>query len=140
MNNNLASLSPITLVRLQELTELHYQILQYLQSPAYYGKVDRLPNYYDTDTFMVTGADSDYIQWSVMSLGQIVNGELPIFILELELEELKLYLLEKLKKGYEDRLEQAKNTKVFIDEDVLLSDLETVTLLIAETKEILQIS
>lgn len=140
MNNNLASLSPITLIRLQELTELHYQIIQYLQSPTYFGKVDRLPNHYDIDTFMVTGADSDYIQWSVMSLGQIVNGELPIFILELGLEKLKLYLLEKLKKGYEDRLEQAKNTEVFVDEDVLLSDLETVSQLIVETKEILQVS
>ena len=137
MNNNLASLSPITLIRLQELTELHYQILQHLQSPAYFGKVDRLPNHYDMDTFMITGADNDYIQWSVMSLNQIMNGELPIFILELGLEELKLYLLEKLKKGYEDRLEQAKNTKVFVDEDVLLSDLETVIQLIVKTKETL---
>lgn len=137
MNTHLSSLSPIVSVRLQELTELHYQILQYLRSPAYYGKVDRLPDYYDISTFMVTGADSDYIQWSVMSLGSVVTGELPTFLLELGVDELKLYLLEKLKKGYEDRLEQAKNTEVLVDEDVLLNELETVTLLIAETKEAL---
>lgn len=138
MNTHLSSLSPIVSVRLQELTELHYQILQYLHSPAYYGKVDRLPDHYDISTFMVTGADSDYIQWSVMSLGSVVTGELPTFILELGLDELKLYLLEKLKKGYENRLEQAKNTEVLIDEDVLLNELETVTLLITETKEAIQ--
>lgn len=140
MNTYLSSLSPIVSVRLQELTELHYQILQYLRSPTYYRRVDRLPDHYDIDTFMVTGADSDYIQWSVMSLGSAVVGELPTFILEMGIEELKLYLLENLKKGYEDRLEQAKNTEVLIDKDVLLNELETVTLLITETTEALHAS
>lgn len=95
MNTYLSSLSPIVSVRLQELTELHYQILQYLSSPAYYRKVDRLPDHYDINTFMVTEADSDYIQWSVMSLGSAIARELPTFILEMGIEELKLYLLEK---------------------------------------------
>lgn len=140
MNTYLSSLSPIVSVRLQELTELHYQILQYLHDPAYYRKVDRLPDHYDISTFMVTGTDSDYIQWSVMSLGSVVTGELPTFILEMGIEELKLYLLENLKKGYEDRLEQAKNTEVLIDKDVLLNELETVTLLITETTAALHAS
>ena len=128
MNNNLASLSPITLVRLQEILAFHTWVLQRLESPAYFGTLSRLPEHHEVETFMVTGADDNDIKWSVISLGHVVNGELPTFILEMDKSELELFILEKLKKGYEERLKHSKD-------EVLLSDLEIVNSLILKYNE-----
>lgn len=128
MNDNLASLSPITLVRLQEILAFHTWVLEKLESPAYFGKLDRLPEHHEVETFMVTGADDNDIKWSVISLGHVVNGELPKFVLEMDTDELELYILEKLRKGYEERLKHSKD-------EVLLSDLEIVNSLIFKYNE-----
>lgn len=128
MNDNLASLSPITLVRLQEILAFHTWVLQRLESPAYFGKLDRLPEHHEVESFMIIGADDNDIKWSVISLGHVVNGELPTFILEMDTDELELYILEKLKKGYEERLKHSKD-------EVLLSDLEIVNSLISKYNE-----
>lgn len=128
MNSNLTSLSPITLIRLQEILAFHTWVLQKLESPAYFGKLERLPEQYEVETFMVTGADDNDIKWSVISLGHVVNGELPKFVLEMDTDELELFILEKLKKGYEERLKHSKD-------EVLLSDLEIVNSLILKYNE-----
>nr|DAD68362.1 MAG TPA: hypothetical protein [Myoviridae sp. ctBDS4] len=128
MNNNLASLSPITLIRLQEISAFHIWVLQRLESPAYYGNLNRLPEHHEVETFMVTGADDNDIKWSVISLGHVVNGELPTFILEMDKSELELFILEKLKKGYQERLKHS-------GDEVLLSDLEVVNSLILKYNE-----
>ena len=128
MNSNLTSLSPITLIRLQEILAFHTWVLQRLESPAYFGKLERLPEQYEVETFMVTGADDNDIKWSVISLGHVVNGELPKFVLEMDTDELELFILEKLKKGYEERLKHSKD-------EVLLSDLEIVNSLILKYNE-----
>lgn len=128
MNNNLASLSSITLVRLQEILAFHTWVLQRLESPAYFGKLDRLPEHHEVETFMVTGADDNDIKWSVVSLGHVVNGELPKFVLEMDTDELELYILEKLRKGYEDRLKHSSD-------EVLYRDLEIVNSLISKYNE-----
>lgn len=128
MNSNLASLSPITLVRLQEILAFHTWVLQRLESPEYFGKLDRLPEHYEVESFMVTGADDNDIKWSVISLGHVVNGELPKFVLEMDTDELELFILEKLKKGYAERLKHSSD-------EVLLSDLEIVNSLISGYNE-----
>lgn len=128
MNNNLASLSPITLVRLQEILAFHTWVFGRLESPAYFGKLDRLPEHHEVETFMVTGADDNDIKWSVISLGHIVNGKLPKFVLEMDTDELELFVLEKLKKGYAERLKHSSD-------EVLLSDLEIVNSLILKYNE-----
>lgn len=128
MNNNLASLSPITLVRLQEILAFHTWVFQRLESPAYFGTLSRLPEHHEVETFMVTGADDNDIKWSVISLGHVVNGELPKFVLEMDTSELEFFILEKLKKGYEERLKHSKD-------EVLLSDLEIVNSLILKYNE-----
>ena len=128
MNSNLASLSPITLVRLQEILAFHTWIFQRLESPAYYGTLNRLPEHHEVESFMVTGADDNDIKWSVISLGHIVNGELPKFVLEMDGNELELYILEKLRKGYEDRLKH-------LSDEVLYRDLEIVNSLISKYNE-----
>lgn len=128
MKNNLASLSPITLVRLQEILAFHTWIFQRLKSPAYFGKLDRLPEHHEVESFMVTGADDNDIKWSIISLGHIVNGELPKFVLEMDTDELELYILEKLRKGYEDRLK-------YSSDEVLYRDLEIVNSLILKYNE-----
>lgn len=128
MKNNLASLSPITLIRLQEILAFHTWVLQRLESPAYFGTLNRLPEHHEVETFMVTGADDNDIKWSVISLGHVVNGELPKFVLEMDTDELELYILEKLRKGYEDRLKHSKD-------EVLYRDLEIVNSLISGYNE-----
>ena len=128
MNDNLASLSPITLVRLQEILAFHTWVLQRLESPAYFGKLDRLPEHHEVESFIITGADDNDIKWSVVSLGHIINGELPKFVIEMDTDELELYILEKLKKGYEERLKHSSD-------EVLLSDLEIVNSLILKYNE-----
>lgn len=128
MNDNLASLSPITLVRLQEILSFHTWVLQRLESPAYFGTLSRLPEHHEVESFMVTGADDNDIKWSVISLGHVVNGELPKFVLEMDTDELELYILEKLRKGYAERLKHSKD-------EVLLSDLEIVNSLILKYNE-----
>ena len=128
MKSNLASLSPITLVRLQEILAFHTWVFQRLKSPAYFGTLNKLPEHHEVESFMVTGADDNDIKWSVISLGHVVNGELPKFVLEMDGNELELYILEKLKKGYEDRLKHLKD-------EVLLSDLEIVNSLILKYNE-----
>ena len=128
MNDNLASLSPITLVRLQEILAFHTWVLQRLKSPVYFGTLNRLPEHHEVESFMVTGADDNDIKWSVISLGHVVNGELPKFVLEMDTDELELFVLEKLRKGYEDRLKHSKD-------EVLLSDLEIVNSLILKYNE-----
>ena len=128
MKNNLASLSPITLVRLQEILAFHTWIFQRLKSPAYFGRLDRLPEHHEVESFMVTGADDNDIKWSVISLGHVVNGELPKFVLEMDTDELELYILEKLRKGYEDRLKHSSD-------EVLYRDLEIVNSLISKYNE-----
>lgn len=128
MNDNLASLSPITLVRLQEILSFHTWVFQKLESPAYFGTLNRLPEHHEVETFMVTGADDNDIKWSVISLGHVVNGELPKFVLEMDTDELELFILEKLKKGYEERLK-------YLSDEVLLSDLEIVNSLISGYNE-----
>lgn len=128
MNNNLASLSPITLVRLQEILAFHTWIFQRLESPAYFGTLNRLPEHHEVESFMVIGADDNDIKWSVISLGHVVNGELPKFVLEMDTSELELFILEKLKKGYEERLKHSSN-------EVLYRDLEIVNSLISKYNE-----
>lgn len=128
MKNNLASLSPITLLRLQEILAFHTWIFQKLESPAYFGKLDRLPEHYEVESFMITGADDNDIKWSVISLGHVVNGELPKFVLEMDTDELELFILEKLKKGYAERLKHSKD-------EVLFSDLKIVNSLILKYSE-----
>ena len=128
MNNNLASLSPITLLRLQEILTFHTWVFQRLESPVYFGKLDRLPEHHEVESFMVTGADDNDIKWSVISLGHVVNGELPKFVLEMDTDELELFILEKLKKGYEERLKHSSD-------EILLSDLEIVNSLISGYNE-----
>nr|DAT67995.1 MAG TPA: hypothetical protein [Caudoviricetes sp.] len=128
MKNNLASLSPITLVRLQEILAFHTWIFQRLKSPAYFGTLNRLPEHHEVESFMVTGADDNDIKWSVISLGHVVNGELPKFVLEMDTVELELYILEKLRKGYEDRLKHSSD-------EVLYRDLEIVNSLISKYNE-----
>ena len=128
MNNNLASLSPITLMRLQEILAFHTWVFQRLESPAYFGTFNRLPEHHEVESFMVTGADDNDIKWSVISLGHVVNGELPKFVLEMDTDELELYILEKLRKGYTERLKHSKD-------EVLLSDLEVVNSLILKYNE-----
>lgn len=128
MKNNLASLSPITLVRLQEILAFHTWIFQRLKSPAYFGTLNRLPEHHEVETFMVTGADDNDIKWSVISLGHVVNGELPKFVLEMDTDELELFILEKLRKGYEERLKHLKD-------EVLYRDLEIVNSLISKYNE-----
>ena len=71
---------------------------------------------------------SNDIKWSVISLGHIVNGELPKFVLEMDTNELELFILEKLRKGYEERLKHS-------NDEVLLSDLEIVNSLISKYNE-----
>lgn len=128
MNNNLASLSPITLVRLQEILAFHTWVLQKLENPAYFGTLNRLPEHHEVESFMVTGADDNDIKWSVVSLGHVVNGELPKFVLEMDTDELELYILEKLRKGYAERLKHSKD-------EVLYRDLEIVNSLILKYNE-----
>lgn len=128
MKNNLASLSPITLVRLQEILAFHTWVSKRLESPTYFGKLDRLPEHHEVESFMITGADDNDIKWSVVSLGHIINGELPKFVLEMDTDELEFYILEKLKKGYEERLKHSSD-------EVLLSDLEIVNSLILKYNE-----
>ena len=128
MKNNLASLSPITLVRLQEILAFHTWIFQRLKSPAYFGTLNRLPEHHEVESFMVTGTDDNDIKWSVISLGHVVNGELPKFVLEMDTDELELYILEKLRKGYEDRLKHSSD-------EVLYRDLEIVNSLISKYNE-----
>lgn len=128
MNNNLASLSPITLVRLQEILAFHTWIFQRLKSPAYFGTLNRLPEHHEVESFMVIGADDNDIKWSVISLGHVVNGELPKFVLEMDTDELELYILEKLKKGYTERLKHSSD-------EVLYRDLEIVNSLISKYNE-----
>lgn len=128
MKNNLASLSPITLVRLQEILTFHTWVSQKLESPAYFGKLDRLPEHHEVESFMVTEADDNDIKWSVISLGHVVNGELPKFVLEMDTDELELYILKKLRKGYEDRLKHSSD-------EILYRDLEIVNSLISKYNE-----
>lgn len=128
MKNNLASLSPITLVRLQEILAFHTWVLQRLENPAYFGTLNRLPEHHEVESFMVTGADDNDIKWSVISLGHVINGELPKFVLEMDTDELELYILEKLRKGYEDRLKHSSD-------EVLYRDLEIVNSLISKYNE-----
>lgn len=128
MNNNLASLSPITLVRLQEILAFHTWVFHRLESPAYYGTLNRLPEHHEVESFMVTGADDNDIKWSVISLGHIINGELPKFVLEMDGNELELFILEKLRKGYEERLKHS-------NDEVLFKDLEIVNSLISKYNE-----
>ena len=128
MKNNLVSLSPITLVRLQEILAFHTWIFQRLKSPAYFGTLNRLPEHHEVESFMVTGADDNDIKWSVISLGHVVNGELPKFVLEMDTDELELYILEKLKKGYTERLKHSSD-------EVLYRDLEIVNSLISKYNE-----
>lgn len=128
MNDNLTSLSPITLVRLQEILTFHTWVLQRLESPVYFGRLDRLPEHHEVETFMVTGADDNDIKWSVISLGHIINGELPKFVLEMDIDELELFILEKLRKGYEERLKHSSD-------EVLYRDLEIVNSLISKYNE-----
>ena len=71
---------------------------------------------------------SNDIKWSVISLGHIVNGELPKFVLEMDTNELELFILEKLRKRYEERLKHS-------NDEVLLSDLEIVNSLISKYNE-----
>lgn len=115
-------------MRLHEILAFHTWIFQRLKSPAYYGTLNRLPEHHEVESFMVTGADDNDIKWSVISLGHIINGELPKFVLEMDGNELELFILEKLRKGYEERLKHSSD-------EVLFKDLEIVNSLISKYNE-----
>ena len=91
--------SELVLDKLSEIKRIHDEIIKDLEKPAYYTKIDMLPERAKGGSFMISNTKEDEVVWRVTDLeGKYVYGKLPIFLLKGTEDIVKMYMLSELKR------------------------------------------
>ena len=108
--------SELVLDKLSQIKRIHLEITKDLEKPAYYTKIDMLPERAKGGSFMISNTKEDEVIWRVTDLdGKYLYGKLSTFLLKSTEDTVKLYMLSELKryndfsyKIYEKELEKKK--------------------------------
>lgn len=108
--------SELVLDKLSEIKRIHLEITKDLEKPAYYTKIDMLPERAKGGSFMISNTKEDEVVWRVTDLdGKYLYGKLSTFLLKNTEDTVRMYMLIELKryndfsyKIYEKELEKKK--------------------------------
>nr|DAT09359.1 MAG TPA: hypothetical protein [Caudoviricetes sp.] len=92
--------SELVLDKLSQIKRIHDEITKDLEKPAYYTKIDMLPERAKDGSFMISNTKEDEVVWRVTDLdGKYLYGKLSTFLLKSTEDTVKLYMLSELKRN-----------------------------------------
>lgn len=92
--------SELVLDKLSEIKRIHDEITKDLEKPAYYTKIDMLPERAKGGSFMISNTKEDEVVWRVTDLdGKYVYGKLSTFLLKSTEDTVRMYMLSELKRN-----------------------------------------
>lgn len=92
--------SELILDKLSQIKRIHDEITKDLEKPAYYTKIDMLPERVKGGSFMISNTKEDEVVWRITDLdGKYVYGKLSTFLLKGTEDTVKLYMLTELKRN-----------------------------------------
>lgn len=108
--------SELVLDKLSQIKRIHLEITKDLEKPAYYTKIDMLPERAKGGSFMISNTKEDEVVWRITDLdGKYLYGKLSTFLLKSTEDTVKLYMLTELKRNndfsynaYERELDKIK--------------------------------
>ena len=91
--------SELVLDKLSEIKRIHLEITKDLEKPAYYTKIDMLPERAKGGSFMISNTKEDEVVWRVTDLdGKYLYGKLSTFLLKGSEDTVRMYMLTELTK------------------------------------------
>lgn len=91
--------SELVLDKLSEIKRIHDEITKDLEKPAYYTKIDMLPERAKGGSFMISNTKEDEVVWRVTDLyGKYLYGKLSTFLLKGSEDTVRMYMLTELTK------------------------------------------
>nr|DAO85853.1 MAG TPA: hypothetical protein [Caudoviricetes sp.] len=92
--------SELVLDKLSEIKRIHDEITKDLEKPAYYTKIDMLPERAKGGSFMISNTKEDEVIWRVSDLdGKYLYGKLSTFLLKGSEDTVRMYMLTELKRN-----------------------------------------
>lgn len=92
--------SELVLDKLSEIKRIHLEITKDLEKPAYYTKIDMLPERAKSGSFMISNTKEDEVVWRITDLdGKYLYGKFPTFLLKGTEDIVKMYMLTELKRS-----------------------------------------
>lgn len=92
--------SELVLDKLSEIKRIHDEITKDLEKPAYYTKIDMLPERAKGGSFMISNTKEDEVVWRVTDLdGKYLYGKLSTFLLKGSEDTVRMYMLTELKRN-----------------------------------------
>lgn len=92
--------SELILDKLSQIKRIHLEITKDLEKPAYYTKIDMLPERVKGGSFMISNTKEDEVVWRITDLdGKYLYGKLSTFLLKNTEDTVKLYMLTELKRS-----------------------------------------
>lgn len=92
--------SELVLDKLSQIKRIHLEITKDLEKPAYYTKIDMLPERAKGGSFIISNTKEDEVVWRITDLdGKYVYGKLPIFLLKGSEDTVRMYMLSELKRN-----------------------------------------
>lgn len=91
--------SELVLDKLSQIKRIHDEITKDLEKPAYYTKIDMLPERAKGGSFIISNTKEDEVVWRITDLdGKYIYGKLPTFLLKGTEDVVKMYMLSELKR------------------------------------------
>lgn len=92
--------SELVLDKLSEIKRIHDEITKDLEKPAYYTKIDMLPERAKGGSFMISNTKEDEVVWRVTDLdGKYLYGKLSTFLFKGSEDTVRMYMLTELKRN-----------------------------------------
>lgn len=92
--------SELVLDKLSEIKRIHDEITKDLEKPAYYTKIDMLPERAKGGSFTISNTKEDEVVWRVTDLdGKYIYGKLSTFLLKSTEDTIRMYMLKELKRS-----------------------------------------
>lgn len=92
--------SELVLDKLSQIKRIHLEITKDLEKPAYYTKIDMLPERAKGGSFMISNTKEDEVVWRVTDLdGKYLYGKLSTFLLKGSEDTVRMYMLKELKRS-----------------------------------------
>ena len=125
--------SELVLDKLSQIKRIHLEITKDLEKPAYYNKIDMLPERAKGGSFMISNTKEDEVIWRVTDLdGKYIYGKLSTFLLKSTEDTVKMYMLSELKR-YNDfsyKIYEKEVTKIKSEMEELQKKADEVTAVI----------
>lgn len=125
--------SELVLDKLSEIKRIHLEITKDLEKPAYYTKIDMLPERAKSGSFMISNTKEDEVVWRITDLdGKYLYGKLSTFLLKGSEDTVKLYMLTELKRNndFSYNIYERELTKIKAEMEELQKKSDEVTAVI----------